>query len=355
MRRNEEAFAEIELRQRVAIDVGRPSLSTTVLGEEVALPVILAPCGFARAVHPDGDVAAGKAAETAATIAALSSASATSLEDVANRAPGAKRWFQLYFLGGREGAEQLIDRAQSAGYRALVVTVDTAAVGNHERDVRNRVPQPLKVDLKTVFWHGPNMALHPGWLIRFLRDGMPLSFANAVDLTASGEPLDPVAAAGMMAKHPPTWSDLDWIRERWRGPLVVKGVLDPDDARHAVDRGAEAVVVSNHGGRQLDGVPAAISALPAVVDAVGASAEVLVDSGVRRGTDVVKALSLGARAVLIGRPYLWALACGGQPGVERLLRSLRTEMLRTLKLMGCESIHALDRTWLVSWEQGPAS
>jgi isopentenyl diphosphate isomerase/L-lactate dehydrogenase-like FMN-dependent dehydrogenase len=326
----------------VGVDVGRPKLATTVLGEPVSLPVLFAPCGFARIVYPNGDVLAARAAEAIGTISVLSSASATSLEDVAQGAPDAARWFQLYFLGGRQGAEQLTERAFATGYRALVVTVDTAAVGNHERDVRNRVPQPLKVDARTMFWHAPNMLWHPRWLVGFLRDGMPLSFANATALRVDGATLDPVAAAGMMAQHPPTWDDVRWIRDRWSGPLVVKGVLDRHDATRAVDAGADAVIVSNHGGRQLDGVPATIDMLPEVVDAVGPRVEVLVDSGVRRGTDVVKAVSLGATAVLIGRPYLWGLACGGQSGAEAVLRTLRTEMLRTLKLLGCASVADLS-------------
>jgi isopentenyl diphosphate isomerase/L-lactate dehydrogenase-like FMN-dependent dehydrogenase len=346
LRRNEEAFAAVELRPRVAVHVGRPSLTTKVLGEELALPVLLAPCGFARAVFPDGDVCAARAAESIGTVSILSSASATSLEDVARGAPDATRWFQLYFLGGREGAEQLIERAGANGYRTLVVTVDTAAVGNHERDIRNRVPQPLKVDARTVFWHAPNMLRHPRWLVRFMRDGMPLSFANARDLRNDGVLLDPVAAAGMMAQYPPTWDDIRWIRTRWDGPLVIKGVLDGEDAVRAVDAGADGVVVSNHGGRQLDGVPATIDMLPQVVAAVDGRAEVLLDSGVRRGTDVVKAISLGAQAVLIGRPYLWGLACGGQAGVEAMLRAFRTEMLRTLKLLGCASVSELSPSWL---------
>lgn len=346
LRRNEEAFAAVELRPRAAVRVGRPSLTTKVLGEELSLPVLLAPCGFARAVFPDGDVRAARAAAAIGTVSILSSASATSLEDVASGAPDAVRWFQLYFLGGRQGAEQLIERAGANGYRTLVVTVDTAAVGNHERDIRNRVPQPLKVDARTVFWHAPNMLRHPRWLVRFLRDGMPLFFANARDLRNDGVLLDPVAAAGMMAQHPPTWDDVRWIRTQWDGPLVVKGILDGDDAVRAVEAGADAVVVSNHGGRQLDCVPATIDVLPQVVAAVNGRAEVLLDSGVRRGADVVKAMSLGANAVLIGRPYLWGLACGGQDGVEAMLRTFRTEMVRTLKLLGCPSVSELSPSWL---------
>jgi isopentenyl diphosphate isomerase/L-lactate dehydrogenase-like FMN-dependent dehydrogenase len=346
LRRNEEAFAAVELRPRVAVRMGRPSLATTVLGEELSLPILLAPCGFARAVYPNGDICAARAAEAIGTVSILSSASATSLEDVARGAPDAARWFQLYFLGGREGAEQLIDRARTHGYRVLVVTVDTAAVGNHERDIRNRVPQPLKVDVRTMLRHGPNMMRHPRWLLRFLRDGMPLSFANAVGLHADGAVLDPVEAAGMMAQYPPTWDDVAWIRAQWTGPLVVKGVLDGDDAARAIDAGADAVVVSNHGGRQLDGVAATIDVLPDVVQAVSGRAEVLIDSGVRRGADVVKAISLGANAVLVGRPYLWGLACGGQAGVEAMLKVLRTEMLRTLKLLGCASVSELSRGWV---------
>jgi L-lactate dehydrogenase (cytochrome) len=350
MRRNLGAFRAVTLQPKMASGIVRPTLGRSVVGEDLAFPVLLAPCGFARVLHPDGEAGAARAASRLGLASVLSTAACTPLERVAADAPGARQWFQLYFLGGRQGAAQLVGRAEAAGYSALVVTIDTAAIGNRERDVANRVPQPLQVNLRTALVQGPQMLRHPRWLYGFVRDGMPVGLANAAGLTVDGVPLEPVAAAGMIATEPPSWDDLEWLRARWGGPLVVKGLLTAADAVRAVEVGADAVVVSNHGGRQLDGVAASLDALPEVVDAVGARTEVLLDSGVRRGSDVVKALALGARAVLLGRPYLWGLACGGEAGVEHVLRLLRTEIVRTLKLLGCASVDELDGSFVTTGE-----
>ncbi len=346
MRRNSDDLRSVALRPRMATGISRPNLATSVLGQELAVPILMAPCGFARALHPDGEAGVARAAHRLGVISILSAASGTTMEEVAAGAPGARQWFQVYFIGGRTGAAQLVDRAETLGYSGLVVTVDTSAIGNRERDVVNHVPQPLRVDVRTALRHGPNMVRHPRWLSRFVRDGMPMNLANAKGMSINGQPLRPLDAAGMIATEPPSWADVAWLRSRWSGPLIVKGILTGDDARRALDAGADCVVVSNHGGRQLDGVESTIRVLSEIVDAVGSDAEVLFDSGIRRGGDIVKALSLGARAVLVGRPYLWGLACGGEQGVEDVLRLLRTELVRTMKLLGCGSVSDLDDSWI---------
>jgi isopentenyl diphosphate isomerase/L-lactate dehydrogenase-like FMN-dependent dehydrogenase len=227
-----------------------------------------------------------------------------------------------------------------------VVTIDTAIVGNRERDTRNGVVLPLQVDARMATHFAPQVLVRPAWLARFVRDGMRLDFPNAALLGPGGTPLPKDQAPKAVLSRPPTWADIGWIRERWRGPLIVKGLVTGDDARRAVDAGADAVVVSNHGGRQLDGAPATLRALPEVVAAVGGDVEVLVDGGVRRGADVVKAVALGARAVLIGRAYIYGLAVRGAAGVADVLRILRTDMDRTLRLLGCPSVKDLDRSWI---------
>jgi isopentenyl diphosphate isomerase/L-lactate dehydrogenase-like FMN-dependent dehydrogenase len=283
------------------------------------------------------------------------------MEQVAAAARGHK-WFQLYAAGGRSEADRMIGRARNAGYEALVVTVDTPALGNRERDVRNGVNPPLRLDARTAISLGPQVLARPRWAARMIRDGVSMlrrSSPPAPTRPPAGPPSNrPPAAAGgredglgatgtvSMLASPFTWADIEWMRAGWDRPLVVKGVLSAEDACRAVDCGANAVIVSNHGGRQLDGAPATARVLPEIADAVGQSAEVLIDGGIRRGGDVVKALALGARAVLIGRPYLYGLAVSGEQGVLRVLDILRTEMQRTMCLLGCPSVTDLDHSWL---------
>lgn len=240
-----------------------------------------------------------------------------------------------------------MERARRSGYRVLVATIDTAIAGNRERDFRNGFSYNLRINAKSAFHLGPQMARRPGWVHRFWRDGMPFELPNTAGSGSDGRAM-PITEMGRTGAESfsPTWRDVARLREVWDGPLAVKGVLTGDDARRAVDLGADAVVVSNHGGRQLDGVPAAIDALPEVVDAVGGSAEVLFDGGVRRGGDVVRAVALGARAVLVGRLVVWGLAAGGEPGVVHVLEMLRSQMIRTMCLMGCASVAELDAGWL---------
>lgn len=338
---NRRAFQQVEFRPRMAVDIPAPDLSTTVLGQPVSSPILFAPCGLMGTVHPAAEPAVARVATQRGTIAAFSTFSSRPLEEIARASTG-QHWFQLYFLGGRDGARSLVDRAQSAGYRTLVVTVDTATTGRRERDLRNGVRYPLTAGVREAVQFFPQVVTRPGWLYRFIRAGMPLAVANSRPVTAEtgGAPSSIIEAV-------PTWADLAWIRERWDGPVVVKGIMTGHDTRRAIEAGADAVIVSNHGGRQLDGAPGSLRMLPEVVAAAGGEAEVLVDGGVRRGSDVVKALALGARAVLIGRPYLYGLAAGGEQGIARVLDMLTDELTRAMQLVGCPAVSQLDHSWII--------
>jgi isopentenyl diphosphate isomerase/L-lactate dehydrogenase-like FMN-dependent dehydrogenase len=344
---NRVAFEEVTFRPRMAVHVAAPVTDTTVLGVPVSMPLLLSPCGALRAVHPAGDSGVARAAGRAGTVFTLSSASGMSIEEVRAAATG-PLWFQLYFLGGRAGAEVLVDRAARAGYRALLVTVDTQVVGVRERDVNNGLTKGPNVDARNILQFAPQVVRRPRWLVNFVRDGMAVELANARELGPDGSGMRPDQAALSLVAEPPTWADLEWIRRQWKGPLAIKGLLTADDARHALDVGADGVVVSNHGGRQLDGAPATLRVLPEIVGAVGTQLEVLIDGGVRRGSDVIRALALGARAVMIGRPYVYALGARGERGVDALLAMLRDELLNAMGLMGCQSVHDLDRTWVAT-------
>jgi L-lactate dehydrogenase (cytochrome) len=304
---------------------------------------MLAPVGYSRLMHPGGEVAAARAAGEAGTGYILSTISGHKLEDVKAGSKGPV-WYQLYLLGGREAAEGALDRARRAGFSALVITVDTPVAGFRERDPRNGMTELLGTSVFAKIPYLPDLLAHPGWLASFLFDGGVPRLENVVTPGKGAMELVDIAAA--LADAVVTWEDLRWIREVWPGPIVVKGLLTGDDARRAVDEGAAAVVVSNHGGRQLDSVSATLRALPEVVAAVNGQVEVLMDGGVRRGSDIVKALCLGARAVLIGRAYAYGLAAAGQAGVARALQILRIDVERTLRLLGCPSVAALDRSYI---------
>ncbi|MEO8693332.1 MAG: alpha-hydroxy acid oxidase [Acidimicrobiales bacterium] len=344
---NRAAFEDVTFRPRMAVHVAAPVTETTVLGVPASMPLLVSPCGGLRAVHPDGDAGVARAAGRAGTVFTLSTASGMSIEEVQATAAG-PLWFQLYFLGGRAGAENLVDRAQRANYRALLVTVDTNVVGVRERDVRNGMTQGPNVNARNIVRFAPHVAVRPRWFYNFVRDGMSIELANARALGPGGTPMRPELAAASLTAEPPTWADIDWIREQWKGPLAIKGLLTAEDARRALDHGADGVVVSNHGGRQLDGAPATLRALPEIVAAVGDELEVLLDGGVRRGSDVLRALALGARAVMIGRPYVYALGAYGERGVDAVLSLLREELLNAMGLMGCQSVHDLDASWIAT-------
>jgi L-lactate dehydrogenase (cytochrome) len=343
LRRNCEAFGAIGFRPRHAVDVSKVNLRTTVLGFELSFPAILAPVGYSRLMHREGELAAASAAGENGTAYTLSTISGHRLEDVKAASSGPV-WYQLYLLGGRVAAEAGIERARNAGFSALVVTIDTAVSGLRERDHRNGMKQLLATNPLAKVPFLPQFLARPRWLAGFLLDGGLPQLPNIVVPGQGPLPLLDVGAA--LGRSAVTWEDFRWIRQAWTGPLIVKGVLTGEDARRAVDHGASAVVVSNHGGRQLDYAAASLEALPEVVTAVGSQTEVLMDGGVRRGSHIVKALCLGARAVLVGRAYAYGLAAGGKPGVMRALEILRQDVERTLKLIGCPSVAELDRSYL---------
>jgi L-lactate dehydrogenase (cytochrome) len=343
LRENCRSFQDVTFRSRHAVEVPQCDLGTRILGIDLALPAMLAPVGYSRLMHPGGEVAAARAAGVAGTAYILSTISGHRLEDV-KAASSSPVFYQLYLLGGRGAAEAAIERARQAGFSALFVTIDTPISGMRERDVRNGVKELISGGLMQKIPFLPQVLSRPGWLLSFLLDGGMPPLPNVVIPGEGPMPLVDVNAA--LASSTVTWQDLRWIRELWRGPVVIKGVLTGDDARRAIDEGAAAVVVSNHGGRQLDCVPASLRALPEVVAAVNGRIEVLMDGGIRRGSDIVKAICLGARAVLCGRAYAYGLAAAGEAGVVRALEILRVDLERTLRLLGCPSVAALDRTYV---------
>jgi isopentenyl diphosphate isomerase/L-lactate dehydrogenase-like FMN-dependent dehydrogenase len=350
LRENCRVFEDVTFRPRHAVAHPNCELRTRVLGFNLSLPFLLAPVGYSRLMHPGGEVVAARAAGAAGTAYILSTISGHKLEDVKAGSSGPV-FYQLYLMGGRGAAEAVIERARAAGFSALVVTIDTPVSGMRERDFRNRTKELISGSLLAKIPFIPHLLRHPGWLMSFLRDGGLPGLPNVV-IPGQG-PMKLVDIGAALASAAVTWADLGWIRQHWGGPIVVKGVLTGDDARRAIDEGAAAVVVSNHGGRQLDCVPASLRALPEVVKAANGQVEVLMDGGIRRGTDVIKAICLGARAVLCGRAYAYGLAAAGEAGVTRAIEILRTDVERTLRLLGCPSITALDRSYVnvpKSWE-----
>jgi L-lactate dehydrogenase (cytochrome) len=343
LRENCRVFDDVILRPRNAVAIPECDLHVTVLGRRLELPFLLAPVGSSRMFYPRGEEAAARAAGAAGTAYILSTLSGCRLEDVKAASSGPV-WYQLYLVGGRDVASAAIARARAAGYSALAVTIDTAVSGLRERDARNGTKERLGARVAAKLPFLPQFLVRPRWLAGFLRDGGLMSFPNVVLPGQGPMPYADVAAA--LEQSTVAWADLAWIRDVWKGPIVIKGVLTGDDARRAVDEGAEAIVVSNHGGRQLDGVSATLRALPEVVGAANGRTEVLLDGGIRRGSDIVKALSLGARAVLCGRAYAYGLGAGGEAGVARAIRILRADLVRTLKLLGCASVGALDRSYV---------
>lgn len=342
LRENCRAFEDVVLRPRSAVVTSRTDLGTTVLGQPLALPVLLAPVGSCRMFYPRGEAVAARAAGAAGTAYVLSTLSGTRLEEVKAASSG-PCWYQLYLCGGRQAALAAIARAKAAGFSALVVTIDTPVPGLREKDLRNGVKELLSGNPFTAFPYVWQFLARPRWLADFLADGGLMKFPNVV---LPGGPMPYADVGTALAESVVCWDDLRWLREVWSGPIVIKGVHTADDARRAVDAGASAVVVSNHGGRQLDGVAPTLRVLPEVVAAVSGRIEVLLDGGIRRGSDVVKALCLGARAVLVGRAYAYGLGAGGEAGVARAIEILRADLLRTLKLLGCASVGELDGSYV---------
>ena len=342
LRANCQAFEAVTFRPRSAVATPACDTRTGVLGLPLAVPFLLAPVGSCRLFHPRGEEAAARAAGHAGTAYILSTLSGTRLEAVkaASRGPVL---YQLYLLGGRDVALAAIERATKAGLSALVVTIDTPVAGMRERDLRNGLKELTGGRLLPKLPFVPQFLVKPRWLAGFLRDGGLMNFPNVM-LPEGPMPYADVGVA--LEQSMTSWRDLRWIRDAWRGPIVVKGVHTSDDARRAVDEGAAAIVVSNHGGRQLDGVRPTLQVLPEVLDAVRGRTEVLLDGGIRRGSDIVKALCLGARAVLIGRAYAYGLGAAGEAGVAHAIEILRTDLVRTMKLLGCGSLAELDATFV---------
>ncbi len=351
LRENMRAFEEVTFRPRNAVFLDQCATCTSVLGNDLSMPLLLAPVGFSRMLWPRGEVLAARAAGKAGVGYTLTTISGSPLEDVAQATSGPK-WYQLYLVGGREAAEAALDRAQKAGFTVLAMTIDTGTFGMRERDVRNNAGALIGSNFLAKLRHSPQLMNRPAWIWRFLTDGGMLTLPNVI--VPGRGPMRLAETQAALAKSVVTWTDLRWLRESWRGPIMVKGVLTGDDARRSLDEGAAGVVVSNHGGRQLDCVEASLRALPEVVEAVGGRAEVLMDGGVRRGSDIAKALCLGARAVLIGRAYAYGLGAAGEAGVTRALQILRADLERVLKLLGCASVAELNRSYIdvpESWKR----
>jgi isopentenyl diphosphate isomerase/L-lactate dehydrogenase-like FMN-dependent dehydrogenase len=343
LRANRRAFEAVTFRPRCAVAVPACNLRTVILGTPVSMPLILAPVGSSGLIHPRGEEAAARAASAAGIPYVLSTFSGCRLEDVA-AASKAPPWYQVYLAGGRDCALPAIERAKAAGFSALVVTIDTAVAGMRERDFRNGVKELLSGKIQFMLPFVSQLLLKPRWLAGFISDGGLMKFPNVV-VPGKG-PMLYADVTAALEESVVTWQDLKWIREAWNGPIVIKGIHTGDDARRAVDIGADALVVSNHGGRQLDCVAPTLQILPEVVAVAGDRIEVLVDGGIRRGSDIVKALCLGARAVMIGRAYAYGLGAAGGAGVARAIEILQADLSRTLKLLGCASIAELDESYV---------
>jgi L-lactate dehydrogenase (cytochrome) len=331
--RSREAYSRVEFSPRVLQDVSGVDTSTTILGKPSAAPWAFAPTGFTRMMHTEGEIAVGRVAALMGIPYALSTMGTTSIEQLAAAAPDARRWFQLYLWRDREASRDFVVRAQAAGYEALVLTVDTPVAGPRLRDVRNGLTIPPTLSLRT-FAEG---STHPAWWWDLLTTE-PLEFASLHRFEGTVAEL-----VGTMFDPAASMADLTWLREAWDGPLVVKGIQSVADARAVVDAGADALVVSNHGGRQLDRAPVPLEVLPSVVDAVGDEAEVYVDGGILSGSDIVAAIALGARAALVGRAYLYGLMAGGERGVQRAAHILQQEVTSTLALLGVSRVSDLGR------------
>lgn len=351
MRENIRAFEEVTFRPRNAVAIKECDLRTTLLGCELSMPMLLAPVGFSRMIHPRGEVCSARAAHNAGIGFTLTTISGSKLEDVAAGCSGSK-WYQLYLVGGRDAAEAALVRAAAAGFSTLAITIDTGTFGNRERDVRNGAGFLLARGLIRKIPYSAQLLAHPVWVARFLRDGRMLELPNVI--VAGRGPMLLSETQASLAASVVTWADLKWIRELWRGSILVKGVLTGDDARRSLDAGAAGVIVSNHGGRQLDGVAASLRALPEIVKAVNGRGEVLMDGGIRRGSDIAKAICLGAKAVLIGRAYAYGLGAAGEAGVARAIGILRDGFQRAMVLLGCKSVGELDRSYVdipASWQR----
>jgi L-lactate dehydrogenase (cytochrome) len=342
--RNSSAFRQLEFSPDVLNDVGRVDTSTTLLGRPIPFPLVLAPTGFTRIADPRGELAVARAARRAGVPYTLSTLATRSIEEVAGVSDG-DLWFQVYVWRDRGLVAEMLDRAAAAGYRTIVITVDTAVLGRRERDVRRGFSLPPKIGLDTLV----DGMLHPGWTWDFVRSE-PIKFANVAGRSV-GDGSDPVSLADYInSQFDPSlsWGDIEWFRSRWDGDIVLKGIQNVRDAERAADTGVGAIALSNHGGRQLDGAPAPIELVAPVADAVGGRVEIVCDGGVRRGSDIVKAVALGASVCMVGRAYLYGLAAAGEAGVDHVLEHLRVGVAQTMSLCGRSTVADLDRD-LVRW------
>ncbi len=343
LRENRRAFDEVAFRPHQAIAVPECDLRTTVAGTELSMPLLVAPMGYLRVMNPAGEVAAARAAGRAGVGFILSTVSGHRLEDVKAASSGPV-WYQLYLTGGRLAAESAMRRAMDVGYSVLVITIDSTVIGYREREARDGMEQLLRGNLWSKIPFAPQVLARPRWLARFLLDGGLPDMPNIVNPETGVLRVRDAHTA--MKREAFSWRDMEWIRALWKGPIIIKGLLCAEDAKRSVDCGAAAVVVSNHGGRQLDSVAASLHVLPEIVAAVKGQAEVLMDSGIRRGSDIIKAMCMGARAVLCGRAFAYALAAGGELGVTRAIEIFRADLERGLRLLGCNSVQALNESYV---------
>lgn len=348
LRANRADLEKVKLRQRVLIDVDKRDLSTTIVGQKVSLPLALAPIGLCGMQHGDGEILAARAANEAGIPFCLSTMSICSIEDVAE-ATGKPFWFQLYVIRDRSFIKDLIGRAKNAKCSALVLTVDLQILGQRHRDIKNGLTVPPEIRIKNIF----DIATKPRWALSILR-GRRKTFGNLAGHVRGMENVTSLSQ-WTASQFDPTlsWKDVEWVRKLWPGKLILKGILDPDDARRAAKTGADAIIVSNHGGRQLDGTSSSISMLPKIADAVGSQIEIMFDGGVRTGPDILRALALGAKSCMIGRAYVWGLGAGGQEGVAKAIDILRKELDVNMALCGVRNVRDIGRD-VVMREDAPA-
>ncbi|NLY27710.1 MAG: alpha-hydroxy-acid oxidizing protein [Alcaligenaceae bacterium] len=342
-RSNESDFQKLKLRQRVAVNIEKRSIRTTMAGHDVAMPVAIAPTGLTGMQHADGEILGARAAEKFGIPFTLSTMSICSIEDIAAHTHK-PFWFQLYVMRDRDFIERLIDRAKAAGCSALVVTLDLQVLGQRHKDIKNGLSAPPKPTLANMV----NLATKPRWCMHMLGTNRR-TFGNIVGHAKGVGDLSSLSSWTAEQFDPSlSWADLEWIKKRWGGKIILKGIMDAEDARLAVESGADALVVSNHGGRQLDGAPSSIAALPAIADAVGKDIEVWMDGGIRSGQDVLKAVALGARGTMIGRAFLYSLGAMGEAGVQRCLKLMANELDITMAFCGHTDIHTVDRSILLN-------
>ena len=343
LKRNTESFAKCDLIPNILASVGEPDLSVNVFGQKIDMPLFLSPTAMQRLYHHDGDKASARAAEKFGTFYSMSTMATSSIEEIANTSSGAKL-FQLYIHKDQALTDNLIDRCKSSGFKGLCLTVDTVVAGNRERDHRTGFTTPPKLTLESLI----SFAAHPTWTINYLTHGK-FQLANVAHFTKKGSSIAKSVIEYINEQYDPamSWKDAEYCVKRWNGPFALKGLMSVEDAKKAVDIGASAIMLSNHGGRQLDGSRSPFDQLPAIVDAVGGKIEIIVDGGIRRGTHVLKALAMGATACSFGKGFLFALSAGGQKGVEMVLQRMRDEIRRDMILMGCKSIKDLNPSKII--------